>query len=135
MSLLLPISLVGGLAVAVVAWLWLIVRASREGVGWGLGSLLVPPVGLLFALRHAQKAIGPLVLFVVGILAAAAPAFYTLAMPVEPGSAVVVGRGPGALVGGDRRPEERCGARVDGEPGAATCSSGARRWPRRRGSG
>lgn len=79
MSLLLPISLVGGLAVAVVAWLWLIVRASREGVGWGLGSLLVPPAGLLFALRHAERAIGPLVLFVIGIVPAlAALAFHAL---------------------------------------------------------
>ncbi len=85
MSLLVPISLAGGLTVAAVAWLWLIVRASREGVGWGLGTLLLPPAGLLFALRHAQRAIGPLVLFIVGILAAAAPAFYALAAPGGPG--------------------------------------------------
>ena len=31
------ISLIGGLAVAAIAWLWLIVRASREGVGLGPG--------------------------------------------------------------------------------------------------
>jgi hypothetical protein len=85
MALLVPISIVGGLTIAAVAWLWLIVHASREGAGWGLGTLFVPPVGLLFALRHAQAAIGPLVLLLVGILAAASGAFYALAAPVEPG--------------------------------------------------
>jgi hypothetical protein len=85
MTLLVPISLAGGLTVAAIAWLWLIVRASREGVVWGLGTLLLPPLGLVFALRHAQKAIAPLVLFIVGILAAAAPAVYAMAVPVEPG--------------------------------------------------
>ncbi len=77
--------LVGGVVVAAVAWLWLIVRASREGVGWGLGSLFVPPVGLLFALRHAQKAIAPLVLFLVGILSAATPAFAALVTAIDLG--------------------------------------------------
>ncbi len=72
MSLLLPLLLVGGLAVAAGAWLWLIARACREGVGWGLGTILLPPLGLLFALRHAQKAVGPLVLFIVGVVSAAA---------------------------------------------------------------
>ena len=56
------ISLIGGLAIAVVAWLWLIGRAFQQGAGWGLGPILLPPMGLLFALRHAQQAVGPLVL-------------------------------------------------------------------------
>jgi hypothetical protein len=85
MSPLLELSLIGGLAVATVAWLWLIVNASRQGVWWGLGTLLLPPVGLLFALRYAQKAVGPLVLYLVGLLAASVPAFYVLAAPVESG--------------------------------------------------
>jgi hypothetical protein len=94
MALLAPISLAGGLAVAAVAWLWLIVRASRQAAGWGLGTLLLPPLGLLFALRHAQRAIGPLVLFIVGLLAAAAPAFHALATAVEPGRPSASGVGP-----------------------------------------
>lgn len=79
------ILLVGGIAVAAVAWLWLLVRASREHVGWGVAALLVPPAGLLFALRHAQKAMAPLVLFVVGLVAAAAPAFAALVIPIDLG--------------------------------------------------
>jgi hypothetical protein len=77
--------LVGGVLVAVVAWIWLVVRASRERAGWGLASLLLPPAGLLFALRHPQKAIGPLVLFTVGLLAASTPAFTALVIPVDLG--------------------------------------------------
>ena len=53
--------LYGGLALATLAWIWLIVRAFQEKVWWGLASLLLPPLALVFALRHAQKAIGPLV--------------------------------------------------------------------------
>ena len=126
---LLPILLlVGGLAVAAVAWLWLIVRASREDVGWGLGTLLLPPVGLLFALRHAQRAIGPLVAVhrrrrVRG--GAGVPVLVTPAALDPQPSRGVAGRG--ALVAGGRRPEERRGARMDGKPGVLL--------PARRGGG
>lgn len=75
--------LAGGIVLAVLAWLGLVLRASREGAGWGLASLLLPPVALLFALRHPQKAIGPLVLFTVGLLAASTPAFTALVVPVD----------------------------------------------------
>jgi hypothetical protein len=83
MELFLQLLLVGGIAVAVLGWLWLVIRASREHVGWGIGTLLLPPVGLLFALRHAQKAMAPIVLFVVGLAAAATPAFLALVMSID----------------------------------------------------
>ena len=67
--------LYGGLALAVLAWVWLIVRAFQEQVWWGLGSLLLPPLALVFALRHAQKAISPLVVFVLGGLVTASSSF------------------------------------------------------------
>jgi hypothetical protein len=85
MEFSMQILLIGGLAIAAIAWLWLIVRASREGVWWGIGTLLVPPTGLVFALRHAQKAIAPLVLFLVGILSAATPAFTALMTQIDLG--------------------------------------------------
>jgi hypothetical protein len=73
--------LYGGLALAALAWVWLIVRAFREKVWWGLASLSLPPLALVFALRHAQKAIGPLVAFVLGGLVMAAPVSYSLVGP------------------------------------------------------
>ena len=75
--------LYGGLVLAALAWIWLIVRAFQEKVWWGLASLLLPPLALVFALRHAQKAIGPLVVFVLGGLVMAAPVSYSLVGPVE----------------------------------------------------
>jgi hypothetical protein len=76
-----PAVLFGGLAFAAVAWIWLIARAFGQTFWWGLGSLLVPPLALLFALRHAQKAVAPLVLVVCGGLAAAVPPLYSLVTP------------------------------------------------------
>jgi hypothetical protein len=77
--------LCGGLAVAAIAWIWLLVRAFEEKFWWGLAALLLPPVALFFALRHSQRAISPLVLFVLGGIAAAAPAFYSLVTPLDLG--------------------------------------------------
>jgi hypothetical protein len=89
--------LLGGLAIAALAWIWLLVRAFREHIGWGLGSLIVPPVALLFALRHAQKSVAPLVLVVLGGLVAAVPVGYSLAAPVDPGLREKLREGPKLL--------------------------------------
>jgi hypothetical protein len=73
--------LYGGLALVALAWIWLIVRAFQETVWWGLASLLLPPLALVFALRHAQKAITPLIVFVLGGLVVAVPVSYSLVGP------------------------------------------------------
>jgi hypothetical protein len=77
--------LLAGLAIAAIAWIWLLVRAFRENLWWGLASLILPPVALVFAVRHSQRAISPLVLFVLGGVAAAGPAFYSLLAPADLG--------------------------------------------------
>ena len=89
--------LFGGLAVAGLAWIWLIVRAFQQKVWWGLGSLVFPPLALLFALRHAQKAVGPLVLFLLGGLVGAIPVSYSLVAPVDVGLREKLREGPKAL--------------------------------------
>jgi hypothetical protein len=86
--------LYGGVTVSALAWVWLVLRAYREKVWWGLGSLLLPPLALLFAVRHAQKAIGPLVLFVLGSLVTAVPIGYSLLAPVDPGLREQLREGP-----------------------------------------
>jgi len=75
--------LYSGFVVAALAWIWLIVQAFRHRVWWGLGSLFLPPLTLLFALRQPQKAIGPLLLFILGGLVTAVPVGYSLLAPVE----------------------------------------------------
>ena len=74
-----------GLILAALAWIWLLVRAFQQNIGWGLGSLILPPLALVFALRHAQKAVGPLVVFVLGGMIIAAPVSYSLLAPVDLG--------------------------------------------------
>jgi hypothetical protein len=77
--------LFGGLTLAALAWVWLLARAFRQHAGWGVSSLLLPPLALVFALRHAQRAIAPLVVFVLGSVAAAVPVVFSLLGPSDLG--------------------------------------------------
>src|SRR5262245_16370300 len=63
--------LVGAALVAIVAWIWLLVRAFKVRVAWGLGIFLLPPLALLFILLHWRRAWAPtLVLLLAGTVAA-----------------------------------------------------------------
>jgi hypothetical protein len=95
----------GGLALAAVTWIWLLVRAFRQHRRWGLGSLVLPPVGLVFAGRHPRKGAAPLILFLVSILVAAMPALYTLYVPLDLGPLenIVDGQRHLTLTGWDRK--------------------------------
>jgi hypothetical protein len=73
--------LYGGITLVVLAWIWLLVRAFQERTWWGLSCLVLPPMALVFALRHAQKTVSPLVLTVLGSFIAAVPVAYSLAGP------------------------------------------------------
>lgn len=77
--------LCGGLTLAALAWIWLLVRAFQQRAWWGVFSLVLPPAALLFALRHAQRAIAPLVVFALGSVLAAVPMMYSLAGPDDLG--------------------------------------------------
>jgi hypothetical protein len=92
-----PALVLGGLAIAALAWIWLLVRAFQESRWWGLGSLLVPPLALLFALRHAQKSVAPLVLVIVGGLLSAAPVSLSLVGPTDLGLREKLREGPRLL--------------------------------------
>jgi hypothetical protein len=85
MEAYLLIPLFGGLLITLGAWIWLLGCAFQQGVGWGLGSLFLPPVGLWFAARHAQETVKPLVLLVMSGLVSAVPAWYLLAVPAQLG--------------------------------------------------
>ena len=78
-------TLLFGLAIGALAWLWLIARAFQEKVWWGLGALVIPPVALWFALRHSQRSIAPLAMFALGSLVTAVPVSYTLLAPTDLG--------------------------------------------------
>lgn len=40
--------LVGELALALLVWIWLLVCAFNQHVGWGIASLVLPPLALVF---------------------------------------------------------------------------------------
>jgi len=68
MALSIALMAIGSL-VGVIAWVWLLVRAFRTGIGWGLlilllGWTLIPVV--IFAVKHWEAAKRPTVLAVVG---------------------------------------------------------------------
>jgi hypothetical protein len=63
--------LILGLALAVIGWLWFLVRAFKVRFLWGVAILLLPPVALLFLLRHGRQARGPVgVLLLAGVVIA-----------------------------------------------------------------
>lgn len=75
--------LLGELTLVLLVWIWLLMRAFNQHVAWGLASLVLPPLALVFAWRHAQRAIGPLVVFTLGTVALAVPMACSLAWPSE----------------------------------------------------
>jgi hypothetical protein len=95
----------GGLLVAALAWTWLLVRAFRQHRRWGLTSLVLPPVGLIFAAWHPRKGTAPLILCLLSILVAATPALYTLYVPLDLGplEKIVDGQRHLTLTGWDRK--------------------------------
>lgn len=57
----------GGL-VAFIGGIWLLVVAFKQSVWWGLGSLIIPFVGLVFAIMNWQIAKTPFLVYVGGII-------------------------------------------------------------------
>jgi len=81
------ILLVVGFALYLIGAIWLLIKAFQESILWGLGSLFIPLVGLIFAVLHwadCKKpflyALAGLVLLIAG--AAMAPTS-EMAMPAQ----------------------------------------------------
>ncbi len=84
-----------GALLGVLGFLWLVVRAFRHGVLWGLALVLLPPMGLLFIWRHFRKVVAPAaVLLLAGVIVAApyAVSFYERHfVPLQPYEQIVDG--------------------------------------------
>ncbi|MFO0843377.1 MAG: hypothetical protein U0797_13420 [Gemmataceae bacterium] len=65
-----------GLVLALLAWLWLLVRAFRTHKGWGWGLLVFPPTVLPFVLFRTRPARGPLGLMLVAAVVVATAMVY-----------------------------------------------------------
>ena len=67
----------GGL-IALVGAIWLLVVAFQKSIWWGLGSLLIPFVSLIFVIMHWQVSKKPFLISIaggvlLGVAAAMAP--------------------------------------------------------------
>ncbi len=56
----------GGLILGIVGSLWIVIVAFQAGLFWGLGSLFVPIVGLIFCILNFREMWKPLLLAVIG---------------------------------------------------------------------
>ena len=61
-------SIVGAVAAMLVAWLWVVIHAFKESVGWGFATLLLNPVALVYALLRPAKCKYPLILFGIALV-------------------------------------------------------------------
>ncbi|MEO8012128.1 MAG: hypothetical protein ABI650_10825, partial [Dokdonella sp.] len=62
------IMVVLGLLLIAVGTIWIIVNAFGQSVWWGIGSLLLPFVALIFALMNFAENKLPLLLYIAGIV-------------------------------------------------------------------
>ncbi len=67
MGILGTLLLVVGGIVALIGGIMVLIEAFKESVGWGLGSLLVPVVSLVFVVLHWSVAKKGFLLYLAGI--------------------------------------------------------------------
>jgi hypothetical protein len=56
---------IGGI-VALIGWIWFLVVAFRQTIWWGLGSLFIPIVALIFLIMHWGDAKKPFFVWLIG---------------------------------------------------------------------
>lgn len=57
-----------GIILSLIGGLWIVVNAFRTSVLWGLGSLFVPFVSLIFAIMNFSENKVPLIISVIGTI-------------------------------------------------------------------
>src|SRR5262245_53974337 len=62
-----------GAALIVIAYGWLLIRAFKQHLAWGLSCFLIPPLWLFFFARHWNKARWPVWMMVIGGLIGVVP--------------------------------------------------------------
>lgn len=57
-----------GVALCLIGGLWIVINAFRKSIWWGLGSLIIPFVAVVFAIMNFAENKIPLAIYVVGII-------------------------------------------------------------------
>ncbi|HNV83563.1 MAG TPA: hypothetical protein PLF92_03755 [Arenimonas sp.] len=73
-----------GLVIAFVGAVWLLVITFKTSVLWGLGSLFIPIVSLIFVAMHWDETKRPFLIQVVGVVLMVAGAMMAPGQPVVP---------------------------------------------------
>ena len=63
-----------GWLVAIVGYVWLLVIAFSENIGWGIGSLLCGIVAIIFGITRWPETKVPLLIYVAGLILSGAGA-------------------------------------------------------------
>jgi len=69
------IILIVGMALCALGYLWLVFRAFGTSWAWGLVTLLLAPLGggVVYAVTHLRKALGPILVVLLGLATGASP--------------------------------------------------------------
>jgi hypothetical protein len=66
-----------GMGLGLLGGIWLLIVAFKESIWWGLGSLFIPLVSLIFVVLHWSVAKTPFLISLVSIAMVIAGAFMT----------------------------------------------------------
>lgn len=100
----LPVVFLVGLGLVAAGYVLVVVAGFRQRAAWGVGLLVFPPLGPVFAWKHPRRGLAPLAVLALGLVATAAPPLYTRLTPVDlgPRERVVDGERHLTLTGWDR---------------------------------
>jgi hypothetical protein len=59
-----------GVVLTLIGGIWIIIEAFKESIVWGICSLIIPLVALIFALMHLDRTKRALIIYVVGLVLA-----------------------------------------------------------------
>ena len=65
--------LVASVVLGTIGYFWLVVRAFKQRLVWGLGLLIFPPLALFFSVRHFRRVRGPVLVMLLAALVFATP--------------------------------------------------------------
>ncbi len=60
--------LIAGGILTALGWVWLVVRAFRTAILWGLGVLVMPPLAVMFLVRRPERAAAPVGTVLLGLM-------------------------------------------------------------------
>ncbi|WP_206107877.1 leucine-rich repeat domain-containing protein [Paludisphaera rhizosphaerae] len=107
--------MMAGFALMAIGWLWLVVSAFRDRVGWGVAILLFPPLAPVYVLMRGGAVWAPAAVLALGLVLTAFPPLYTNLAPIDlgPRETIVEGERHLTLTGWDRKDYAFLGSKSD----------------------